>query len=85
MTAIRTHNEKTAGTWGSGGIAYDRVSENILDAIDHVVGRVAPQPGENCLDVATGTGWTARRIKRRGANGKSPGLRLSRRASSAFL
>jgi SAM-dependent methyltransferase len=36
--------------------------------IDHVVSRIAPQLGETCLDVATGTGWTARRIKRRGAN-----------------
>jgi SAM-dependent methyltransferase len=68
MTSILAHNEKAAATWGSGGIAYDSVSENILDAIDHVVSRIAPQPGETCLDVATGTGWTARRIKRRGAN-----------------
>jgi ubiquinone/menaquinone biosynthesis C-methylase UbiE len=68
MTSILSHNEKAAATWGAGGLAYDRVSENILDAIDHLVARVAPQPGENCLDVATGTGWTARRIKRRGAN-----------------
>ena len=68
MTPILAHNEKAAATWGAGGLAYDRVSENILDAIDHLVARVAPRPGENCLDVATGTGWTARRIKRRGAN-----------------
>jgi ubiquinone/menaquinone biosynthesis C-methylase UbiE len=36
--------------------------------LEHVVARVAPQPGEKCLDVATGTGWTARRLKARGAN-----------------
>jgi SAM-dependent methyltransferase len=66
-TAIRPHNEKAAATWGSGGAVYDKVSETIADAIDHVVARVAPQQGEKCLDVATGTGWTARRIASRGA------------------
>lgn len=68
MTNILPHNEKAAVTWGSGGIAYDWVSNTIADALEHVVARVAPQPGESCLDVATGTGWTARRIKARGAN-----------------
>ena len=65
---VRPHNEKAAATWGSGGAAYDRVSETIADALDHLVARLDPQPGEKCLDVATGTGWTARRIKARGAN-----------------
>lgn len=68
MTAIRAHNEKAAATWGSAGIVYDKVSDTIADALDHVVTRVAPQPGESCLDVATGTGWTARRVKARGAD-----------------
>jgi SAM-dependent methyltransferase len=67
MTSIRAHNEKAAATWGAGGIAYDRVSDTIADAIDHVVARVSPLPSDSCLDVATGTGWTARRIKGRGA------------------
>jgi ubiquinone/menaquinone biosynthesis C-methylase UbiE len=65
---IRPHNEKAADTWGSGGAAYDLVSETIADALDHVVTRIDPRPGEECLDVATGTGWTARRLKARGAN-----------------
>ncbi len=65
--SIRPHNERAAQTWGSGGSAYDRVSETIADALEHVVTRLAPQPGERCLDVATGTGWTARRIAARGA------------------
>ena len=64
---IRPHNEKAAATWGSGGAVYDKVSETIADALDHVVARIAPQPGEDCLDVATGTGWTARRLASRGA------------------
>ena len=66
ITTVRPHNEKAAAAWGSGGAGYDRV--RIADALDHVVGRVAPQPGEKCLDVATGTGWGARRLKARGAN-----------------
>jgi SAM-dependent methyltransferase len=69
MTAtIRAHNEKAAAVWGSGGSAYDRVSETIADALDHVVARLNPQPGEKCLDVATGTGWTARLLRKRGAD-----------------
>jgi ubiquinone/menaquinone biosynthesis C-methylase UbiE len=68
MTAIiRAHNEGAAAVWGSGGSAYDRVSETIADALDHVVARLEPQPGEKCLDVATGTGWTARLLRKRGA------------------
>ena len=64
---ILAHNEKAAATWGSGGAGYDLVSETIADALEHVVARVSPQPGEDCLDIATGTGWTARRLKARGA------------------
>ena len=56
---IRPHNERAAAVWGSGGSAYDRVSATIADALDHVVARLNPQPGEKCLDVATGTGWKA--------------------------
>jgi SAM-dependent methyltransferase len=67
-TTVRPHNEKAAATWGSAGAVYDRVSETTADALDHVVARLAPQPGEKCLDVATGTGWTARRLKARGAS-----------------
>ena len=44
MTAtIRAHNEGAAVVWGSGGSAYDRVSETIADALDHVVARLNPQ------------------------------------------
>src|SRR4029077_5641470 len=65
---IRPHNERAAAVWGSGGSAYDRVSATIADALDHVVARLNPQAGEKCLDVATGTGWTARLLKARGAD-----------------
>lgn len=64
---IQTHNEKAAATWGSAGRQYDRISETIADSIEHCVLRLAPKPGERVLDVATGTGWTARRVAARGA------------------
>ena len=67
MTQVLPHNAKSAATWGSGGESYDKVSETIADAIDHVVNRVWPRSAERVLDVATGTGWTARRLSSRGA------------------
>lgn len=67
MTQVLPHNSKSAATWGSGGESYDKVSESIGDAIDHVVNLIWPQPAERFLDVATGTGWTARRLSSRGA------------------
>ena len=45
-----------------------RISETISDSIEHCVIRLAPQPGEHSLDVATGTGWAARRVAARGAS-----------------
>jgi 2-polyprenyl-3-methyl-5-hydroxy-6-metoxy-1,4-benzoquinol methylase len=39
---------------------------DISDGIDHVVNRVWPSSGEQFLDIATGTGWTARRLAARG-------------------
>ena len=65
---VRPHNETAAAIWGAGGSAYEGVSETIADALDHVVTRLAPRSAETCLDVATGTGWTARRLKARGAS-----------------
>lgn len=67
LTAVLPHNEKAATTWGSPGRHYDRISEVIADALEHVVFRIDPRPGEKFLDVATGTGWTARRLAARGA------------------
>lgn len=64
---ILAHNEKAGSTWGSGGAAYDKISDSISDAISHTVNRVWPVVGERYLDVATGTGWTARQIAKRGA------------------
>ena len=65
--SIQQHNQKAAAVWNSGGTHYDRISQTIADAIEHCVIRLNPQPGERILDVATGTGWAARRIAARGA------------------
>jgi ubiquinone/menaquinone biosynthesis C-methylase UbiE len=64
---IQPHNIKTAATWNAGGQHYDKISQTIADSIEHCVIRLAPRPGERVLDVATGTGWTARRVAARGA------------------
>lgn len=66
--AIRSHNAMPSATWSSAGSAYDEVSRGILDAIEHSTNRLAPLPGARILDVATGTGWTARRLAERGMN-----------------
>jgi SAM-dependent methyltransferase len=60
-------NAQAARTWGAGGEKYDQVSRGIADAIEHAVDALDPQPGERVLDVATGTGWAARRLAQRGA------------------
>ncbi|MBW1763081.1 MAG: class I SAM-dependent methyltransferase [Deltaproteobacteria bacterium] len=65
--AVLPTNIQDARTWGAGGEKYDQVSRGIADAIDHAVDALDPQPGEHILDVATGTGWAARRIAQRGA------------------
>jgi SAM-dependent methyltransferase len=64
---IEAHNAKSAAVWNTGGAAYDHLSRWIADAIEHGVSRLAPRPGEKILDVATGTGWTARRVAQLGA------------------
>jgi SAM-dependent methyltransferase len=65
--SIQPHNLRPAATWNAGGEQYDRISESIADSIEHAVIRLDPQAKERVLDVATGTGWTARRVATRGA------------------
>jgi SAM-dependent methyltransferase len=65
--SVLPHNQKAAMTWSAGGRNYDKISETIADALDHVIQRIEPQPGEHFLDVATGTGWAARRLFDHGA------------------
>ena len=64
---IQQHNQRAASVWNAGGADYDEISRHIADSIEHCVLRLDPQPGERVLDVGTGTGWTARRVARRGA------------------
>src|ERR1051325_5627922 len=65
--AIQPHNVKAAAAWNAGGQHYDKISHTISDSIEHCVNRLAPKRGERILDIATGTGWTARQIAARGA------------------
>lgn len=63
---VREHNRPAAAMWGAGGRHYDEVSFAISDALAHAAQRLAPKPGANVLDIATGTGWTARNVARLG-------------------
>jgi SAM-dependent methyltransferase len=64
---VLPENRGAARMWSAGGEGYDQVSRGIADAIEHCVDRLDPRPGEKVLDVATGTGWAARRAAQRGA------------------
>lgn len=52
---------------GSDWSCLRAIQRALADAIDHCVQRLAPRPGETILDVATGTGWTARLLASREA------------------
>ncbi len=65
--SVHGRNNAAARVWGSTGARYDEISRGIADAIEHCVERLLPKPGERILDIATGTGWTARRLAERGA------------------
>ncbi len=66
--AIEIHNQPAAALWTQGGAAYDEISFQVSDALSHAVQRLWPRAGERVLDVATGTGWSARNAARWGAN-----------------
>jgi SAM-dependent methyltransferase len=65
---IAEHHQAAATTWGLGGKHYDDVSFAISDALAHAAQRLNPREGERILDVATGTGWSARNVARTGAS-----------------
>ncbi len=65
---IEQHNERAAAVWSAGGASSDAISRGIADSIEHCVLRLAPKKGERILDLATGTGWTSRRVAQSGAN-----------------
>ena len=66
--AVQPHHEAPAAMWSLGGRGYDNVSFAISDALGHAAQRLNAQAGEHVLDVATGTGWTARNVARSGAH-----------------
>src|SRR6516225_1979399 len=65
--AILAHHETPAAMWGRGGKHYDDVSFAVSDARAHAAQRLNARAGERILDVATGTGWSARNVARSGA------------------
>ena len=64
---VLAHHRAAASTWGHGGRAYDDISFGLSDALAHAAQRLSAKPGEEILDVATGTGWSARNVARSGA------------------
>src|SRR5262245_6067225 len=64
---VLAHHKSAATMWGRGGKAYDEVSFVISDALAHAAQRLNARAGEHILDVATGTGWSARNVVRAGA------------------
>ena len=64
---VLAHHKPAAAMWGRGGKGYDEVSFAISDALSHAAQRLNARAGECILDIATGTGWSARNVARRGA------------------
>jgi ubiquinone/menaquinone biosynthesis C-methylase UbiE len=64
---VLAHHQPAATIWGRGGKDYDEVSFAISDALAHAAQRLNARAGERILDVATGTGWSARNVARGGA------------------
>jgi ubiquinone/menaquinone biosynthesis C-methylase UbiE len=64
---VLAHHQAAATMWGRGGRHYDDVSFAISDALAHACQRLNARAGECILDVATGTGWSARSVARTGA------------------
>ncbi len=54
--------------WGQGGKFYDNISFAVSDALAHAAQRLNARPGEHIVDVAAGTGWSARNVARMGAS-----------------
>ncbi len=64
--AFEELKEKHSVVWGSG--PYERISEHLKVAHDHLLRVIKPKPQERWLDVATGTGEIATRAAGEGAD-----------------
>ena len=67
QAGILPHHQVAAGLWSLGGEHYNEISFGISDALAHAAQRLVPRADEQILDVATGTGWSARNVARAGA------------------
>jgi ubiquinone/menaquinone biosynthesis C-methylase UbiE len=67
MRGVAAHHHAAAAVWGHGGRAYDDISFGLSDALAHAAQRLSAKPDQEILDVATGTGWSARNVARSGA------------------
>jgi SAM-dependent methyltransferase len=63
--AFEELKERQSVVWGSA--PFEKVASQIANIHDHLVAELAPQPGEEWLDVGTGTGGVAVRAARAGA------------------
>ena len=79
--AILPHHHAAAAMWDRGGKNYDNVSFAVSDALKHAAQRLDARAGERILDVATGTGWSARNVARSGA--RVTGVDISRELLAA--
>lgn len=78
---VLAHHRDAAEMWGQGGRFYDTVSFAISDALAHAAQRLNAKPDQDVLDVATGTGWSARNVARTGA--RVTGIDISRELIAA--
>lgn len=64
---VDRQREAAAQMWGSSAADYDDISFSISDALLHTTMRLNPAQGDKVLDIATGTGMSARNAARFGA------------------
>jgi SAM-dependent methyltransferase len=64
--AFEELKQRQSVVWGSA--PFERIADEIAGIHDHLVAELAPQAGEEWLDVGTGTGGVAVRAARAGAN-----------------
>ncbi len=59
--------EESGRMWSSAAADYDDISFSVQDALLHTTMRLNPSSGDSVLDIATGTGMSARNAARFGA------------------